>query len=95
MRCIRKTLLSAGVFVIVITNAATAQTRNENDVASLYRTGVLGDNTRYHIATFDSREVSAGGTRFDYNWTNCMIAADLYKSQSNVAYWCEKGFSDE
>lgn len=55
---------------------------------------VVDENARYHIATFDAD--TKGGpksTVFEYNWGNCMIAAELFQNQPGVRvrYWCEKG----
>ena len=65
---------------------------NDNEVATLYRTGVGMPNTHYVIATFDAPH-KYEGSRLDYNWTNCQIARELFASQPGVTvqYWCEIG----
>ena len=54
---------------------------------TLYRNSIVLENTRYHVATFDSTD------GHDYNETNCWIAADLFQNQQYVKtrFWCEKG----
>jgi hypothetical protein len=76
------------------TNSTNAQSRSEDDVATLYRNSIFDDLPRIHIATFDSVEKSWGGTVADYNWENCLIAAQLFEEQPSVIlrYWCETGF---
>lgn len=66
---------------------------DDNEVATLYRSSLIGDDIRYHIATFDAKLKTNDG-RFDYNWKNCLIARDLFQNQLGVTvkYWCEKGY---
>ena len=54
---------------------------------TLYRSSLVRDGTRIHIATFDASDGR------DYNQTNCQIAADLFQAQPGVTvrYWCELG----
>ncbi|HAB39392.1 MAG: hypothetical protein HOI86_05020 [Tateyamaria sp.] len=94
-----KKLLSL-LTVAIITlgnNDALAQSRNEANVATLYRTSAAVDNARIHMATFDTNVKKNNGSVFDYNWENCQIGAELFQGQSGlkVEYWCEKGFYRE
>lgn len=70
-----------------------ARELNSDDVATLYRGSPAIENARIHIATFDADD-SYDGSTFQYNWTNCLIAADLFVSQRGVIvrYWCERGY---
>ncbi|CAM3612310.1 hypothetical protein B0G85_0467 [Polynucleobacter brandtiae] len=63
-----------------------------DDIYTLYRTGVGLPELRIHIATFDSDD-SRDAKFKTYNQDNCQIAAQLFQSQPNVStkYWCEKG----
>lgn len=85
------------VAAILSAHSAVAQSRNEDDVATLYRSSVFEDIPRIHIATFDSEEKAWGGTVFEYNWENCQTTADYFENQPGVRvrYWCEKGFFNE
>ena len=58
------------------------------NAATLYRSSVVIENARIHIATFDVAD-----NRFATNWDNCQIAAELFQQQPGVTvrYWCEKG----
>ncbi len=71
-----------------------AQASDNESVATLYRSSVAIDGARFHIATFDAADRTSNETTFDYNWSNCTIAASLFESQPGVKvdYWCEKGF---
>ena len=74
-----------------------AQSRNNDEVATLYRSSVVLDYARIAIATFDARAEADSGKIFDYNFENCQIAAGLFESQAGVKtrFWCEKGFSGQ
>lgn len=92
-----RTLIQAGrcsAIYVFLDSSAFAQSNNEVDVAVLYRSSVVTENARYHIATFDADEKAYGGSKFDYNWENCLTAAKLFQAQPfvQVVYWCEKGF---
>ncbi|MDC1499485.1 hypothetical protein N8390_10100 [Amylibacter sp.] len=56
-------------------------------VATLYRTSLIIENVRMHVATFNADDGEG------YNWENCLIAAKLFQSQPDVKtyFWCEKG----
>jgi hypothetical protein len=56
-------------------------------VYTLYRSSVVTQNARLHVATFDS----ADGEK--YNNENCLAARDLFQQQPGVrtTFWCEKG----
>ena len=73
-------------------NTVSAQTTNNSKIATLYRSSVVIDTARIHIATFNANSKSQGGG-FAYNWENCQVAAKLFKNQSGVktTFWCEKG----
>ncbi len=78
---------------------ASLASASDDDVATLYRLSPVqtygGESARIHIATFDAevRSGGLGGTAFDYNWANCVIAAELFQAQPfvEVRYWCERG----
>ncbi len=59
----------------------------DSNVYSLYRSSLLDNGMRAHVATFDADESEK------YNRTNCEIARDLFAGQPgvDVKYWCEKG----
>ncbi|MDF1726335.1 MAG: hypothetical protein P1U53_01170 [Sulfitobacter sp.] len=80
--------LFLGATMTLTALSANAQSRNEDDVATLYRSSVFEEIPRIHIATFDTED------GFAYNWENCQIAAWLFAEQPGVSvrYWCEKGF---
>ena len=63
-----------------------------DDVYTLYRTGVGLPDLRIHVATFDSDD-SKDQKFKTYNQDNCLTGARLFQSQPNVTvtYWCEKG----
>ena len=71
---------------IILLIFGTTAVANET-AATLYRSSVLNENERYHIATFDANHGSA------YNWENCQLAAKLFQAQPGVTtrFWCEKG----
>jgi hypothetical protein len=56
-------------------------------VWTLYRSSVLDESMRIHVATFD---VDEPGT---YNFENCQTAASLFQNQDGVRtkFWCEQG----
>jgi hypothetical protein len=84
------------IAVVFSSQSLAAQSQNDQGVATLYRSSIINEIQRIHIATFDSEEKSLGGTSFDYNWENCQTAASLFEQQPSVSvtYWCEKGFND-
>jgi hypothetical protein len=57
------------------------------DTFTLYRSSVLLENARVHVASFDA----ADGEK--YNNENCQQAQELYQGQPGVKvrFWCEKG----
>lgn len=59
----------------------------DGDTYTLYRTSVMDEHDRIHVATFDA----AAGEQ--YNHDNCQIAAELFQKQDGVKtkFWCEKG----
>ena len=85
-------MVIVGLLLVWTTTAAVAQTKDENIVATLYRSSVAIENARILIATFNADKAS-GGDGFAYNWGNCLIAADLFQNQDGVKtrFWCEKG----
>lgn len=60
---------------------------SDSSTYTLYRNSVTNENMRLHVATFDARD------GYDYNSSNCQIAADLFQNQDGVKtkFWCEKG----
>lgn len=54
---------------------------------TLYRSSILGDGQRVHVATFNAKD---GG---NYNLENCTLAAELLGKQPSIEtkFWCEKG----
>jgi len=88
----RAAVLFASTLILFITTGA--QAAGDDSVVTLYRSSVVTENARYHIATFDAQiKGGSGGTAFDDNWANCQIAAELFQKQPGVKvrYWCEKG----
>jgi predicted lipoprotein with Yx(FWY)xxD motif len=83
------------LIVALLAMPVAAQTQEEEAIATLYRSSVIIENARLHIATFDAdiKSGGPGGSRFAYNWGNCMTAADLFQKQDGVKtrFWCEKG----
>ena len=63
-----------------------------DEIYTLYRTGVGFSDMRIHVATFDSDDSKKDGFK-TYNQENCNTAASLFQAQPNVTvrYWCEKG----
>ena len=86
----KKFFLMLGVTVLLCLSVSVVWSK---EVATLYRSSVLGEEFRYHIATFDAKLKTKDG-RFEYNWKNCLIARDLFQNQIGVEvkYWCEKGY---
>ena len=80
------------IFIVIFLTTHSYAKCEENEVATLYRSSIFGDEYRYHIATFDAKDTPQKG-RFNYNWKNCLIARDLFQNQIGVEvrYWCEKG----
>ena len=70
----------------------SAQTTNDSEIATLYRSSVVIKNARILIATFNA-DAKSGGNSFAYNWENCQISATLFQNQGGVKtrFWCEKG----
>lgn len=56
-------------------------------VETLYRSSILDENARIHVATFDAAEKRA------YNQENCRQAQELFQAQPGVKtrFWCEAG----
>jgi hypothetical protein len=54
---------------------------------TLYRSSLVMENARLHVATFDAADGAA------YNNENCLSTRDLFQQQSGVktTFWCEKG----
>ena len=54
---------------------------------TLYRTSVVMENARLHVATFDAADGAP------YNNENCLSARDLFQQEPAVktTFWCEKG----
>lgn len=63
-----------------------------DEIYTLYRTGVGSSDMRIHVATFNSDDSKNEKFKI-YNQENCNTAASLFQSQPNVTvrYWCEKG----
>ena len=78
------------VFSIITTLFLTAC--GNEDVYTLYRTGVGLPDLRIHVATFDADD-SKDPQFKTYNQDNCLNGARLFQNQPNttVKYWCEKG----
>ncbi len=66
---------------------------DESNIYTLYRDSPVGKDMRIHMATFDSKDKTYGGTSEDYNRENCKLAASLFQAQPNIVttFWCEKG----
>jgi hypothetical protein len=56
-------------------------------VYSLYRSSVVGNVDRVHVASFDTSEGES------YNRENCELAAKLFMAQPLIRtrFWCERG----
>ena len=70
-----------------------SETKNPQNIATLYKDSVVIKNARILIATFNSEEKAWGDGVFDYNWQNCLTAAHLFMAQpdAKTRFWCEKG----
>lgn len=75
------------VLLFALPLVGPALAASDSVVATLYRSSVVIENARLHVATFDA------DAPFDYNWENCQLAADLFAAQPGVKvrFWCEKG----
>lgn len=73
--------------VVILISLILVGCKDTKDVYTLYRTSVIVQNARIHVATFDSSD----GEK--YNSEECFHAVDLYQNQPNVLtrFWCEKG----
>ena len=80
------------IAVLLGSAEVSAQTTNDNEIATLYRSSVVIKNARILIATFNA-DINSRGGPFAYNWENCQIAATLFQNQGGVKtqFWCEKG----
>ena len=79
--------LEATLALIVLCGMLTACQGQDASTFTLYRTSVLNDGARVHVATFDAADGEA------YNRENCNVAAGLFGGQSGTRsrFWCEKG----
>ena len=80
---VKTTVLPILILLLILGTKVSA-----NDmVSTLYRTSLIIENARMHVATFNA---DAGGK---YNWDNCLTSAELFQSQPDVKtlFWCEKG----
>jgi len=61
----------------------------EAETFTLYRSSVVIEAARIHVATFDADEQRD----LSYNRLNCEQAAELFQHQPGVKtrFWCEKG----
>ena len=84
----RKASIATTVALLLMAGEAKAQDPAE---WALYRSSVVDDSARIHVATFYSRE-RAGSPGPSYNAGNCADAAELFQDQAGVTvrYWCEK-----
>jgi hypothetical protein len=66
---------------------ALSSCNQDQGIYTLYRSSIVGDGQRVHVATFNSKD---GGA---YNLENCTLVADLVGRQPNIEtkFWCEKG----
>ncbi len=76
------------IFIIFSGFKCNSKRVSENKVYTLYRSSVMVENMRIHVATFDADEEEK------YNCENCETAASLYQNQPGVVakFWCEKGY---
>ena len=74
------------IIIILLLILGTKVSANDM-VATLYRTNLIIENARMHVATFNADD---GGK---YNWDNCLKSAELFQSQPDVKtlFWCENG----
>ena len=77
---------------IIFLFGLSACSESNDDIYTLYRSGVGFPDLRIHVATFDSED-SKNSKFKTYNQDNCQTASQLFQSQPNVTvkYWCEKG----
>ncbi len=82
-----KAILRAILFVAPIGLVSCSPDFLSNSAFTLYRTSVLDESMRIHIATFDSKDGR------NYNQENCELARQLFQSQDGVKtrFWCEMG----
>ena len=78
MRKLTATLCLTIAVLLGSAGVSFAQTKNTNDIATLYKDSVIIRNARILIATFNSGEKSYGAGIFDYNWKNCITAARFF-----------------
>jgi len=69
--------------LLFLTSCSNIKSHSE----TLYRSSLLSNNSRIHIATFNTKEW------VEYNEGNCQITKSLFQNQKNVKtkFWCEKG----
>ena len=74
------------VSIFFITVACSSCT-DSSGAYTLYRSSVIKENARIHVATFDSSDGP------EYNRDNCEVARGLFQNQDGVKtkFWCEKG----
>jgi hypothetical protein len=72
--------------LVLLTLSACSGAKDET-VFTLYRSSVLNENMRIHVASFDARDGR------DYNAENCEQARQLFQAQDGVTtrFWCELG----
>jgi hypothetical protein len=82
-----RTLLRAFSLVALVGLVSCSADSLSDSAFTLYRTSVLDESMRIHIATFDSKDGR------DYNQENCELARQLFQSQDGVKtrFWCELG----
>ena len=78
--------------LITISTALFLTACGNEDIYTLYRSGVGFPDMRIHVATFNSDD-SKDSKFKTYNQDNCQTASGLFQSKPNVSvrYWCEKG----
>jgi uncharacterized protein YcfL len=76
------TALSAAVTVLFLIGCSS-----EAGAYTLYRSSLVNDSLRVHVATFDAEDGSV------YNRDNCEEAKTLFQSKhgEKLRYWCEMG----
>ena len=79
-------LLALGLGIGIAGQACRGE-RADDHVYTLYRTSVVNDSMRVHVATFDA----AGGEI--YNRDSCEYTRALYQDQPRIKtrFFCEKG----
>lgn len=72
---------------LLIGIAVSACRVGDSATYTLYRSSVLNEGMRIHVATFDALDGE------DYNRDNCEQARELFQAQPGVTtkFWCEKG----